>query len=891
MHACDARRGPGRRPRRGATPAGAELAGEPRPPRPPSSTRRSACSAVDALAHNAFDMLAAPAARRSASPASRCGCAACSTRCSQLPGYRGVLGLHARRGALARRDRRRRRGRLPDASTARRIAPARRRRELAARVTIMVDSLAQLDLIDAVVAPAKREDDPGLPRARRVVAVRVLGHVGVRRSPVHDRGGRARSLAQHIVARPGFALVGMMAYEAQIAGVGDRPAASRSTAAVDPLDADASIAELPSVGARRSRRCAQSPTSSSSTAAAPARSSRTHADASVTEIAAGSGLFGPHLFDGYSHFTPAPAAAFALSVVRRPAPDIATLLGGGWIASGPPAPDRLPQLVWPAGLSMRPREAAGEVQTPRHRTRCRGPRGRRPGLAAAHQGRRAQRAPQRVRRRRRRRRRRHRADLPRRGEGVPVSSDRRPCGATGRGRSPCAPARRASDPRRRASRAARGRAPRRATGCAVKAVGAGHSFTGIAAHRGRAARPRRSRRRARGRRRATARDPRRRHQPLPAARAARPPRPRAREHGRHRPADHRRGDLDRHPRHGCDASAASPPRSRALTLVTADRRAAARQRDRERRAAARRRARTRRPRRRRRGDAAVRAGVRCCTRSSVPSRSTRCSTTASSAATSADHFEFYWFPHTDHRADQDQHPAARRRAPEAARPVLALGRRRARRERRLRDALRRSAPRSRARCPPINRLAEQVLGRSRLHRCRPRGVRHEPRACGSARWSTRCRGTRCPPRCARSDELIDAQRLADLVPRRGARRRSRRHLAVDGIRSRHGLHRRAPLLPRGPRPYFRAVEAILRAHDGRPHWGKMHYRRPRNSRRCTRVSTTSSRCATGSIPQGCSPTPTSTVFWELRRDVPVRGVRSSLITRAETSLDRGFRSN
>jgi FAD/FMN-containing dehydrogenase len=23
--------------------------------------------------------------------------------------------------------------------------------------------------------------------------------------------------------------------------------------------------------------------------------------------------------------------------------------------------------------------------------------------------------------------------------------------------------------------------------------------------------------------------------------------------------------------------------------------------------------------------------------------------------------------------------------------------------------------------------------------------------------------------------------------------------------------------------YFRSVEAIMRAHDGRPHWGKMHY--------------------------------------------------------------------
>nr|HPG75332.1 amino acid deaminase/aldolase [Rhodoglobus sp.] len=91
---------------------------------------------------------------------------------------------------------------------------------------------------------------------------------------------------------------------------------------------------------------------------------RTSSDPSVTEIAAGSGLFGPHLFDGYSHFSPAPAAAFALSVVRKPTPEMATLLGGGWIASGPPAPDRMPQLAWPEGLSFIAREGAGEVQSP-----------------------------------------------------------------------------------------------------------------------------------------------------------------------------------------------------------------------------------------------------------------------------------------------------------------------------------------------------------------------------------------------------------------------------------------------------------------------------------------------------------------------------------------------
>lgn len=231
--------------------------------------------------------------------------------------------------------------------------------QLASRVTLMVDSLAQLDVIDAVVPPQQRARIRVCLELDASYRHPVLGHVGVRRSPVHSAADAA-ALAAQIVARPGFALVGMMAYEAQIAGVGNK---GPGKAAIRMMQ-KASAAEL------RERRGA---------AVAAVRQvaelefvngggtgslESTHADDSVTEIAAGSGLFGPLLFDGYAHFQPAPAASFALSVVRRPTPDIATVLGGGWIASGPPGQDRLPRPAWPEGLRMLPREEAGEVQTP-----------------------------------------------------------------------------------------------------------------------------------------------------------------------------------------------------------------------------------------------------------------------------------------------------------------------------------------------------------------------------------------------------------------------------------------------------------------------------------------------------------------------------------------------
>jgi D-serine deaminase-like pyridoxal phosphate-dependent protein len=86
-------------------------------------------------------------------------------------------------------------------------------------------------------------------------------------------------------------------------------------------------------------------------------------DPAVTEVTSGSGIYVPGLFDRYRSFTPRPALYFALPVVRRPAPGIATLFGGGYTASGQAGPSRLPSPVDRA-LSLIKTEGAGEVQTP-----------------------------------------------------------------------------------------------------------------------------------------------------------------------------------------------------------------------------------------------------------------------------------------------------------------------------------------------------------------------------------------------------------------------------------------------------------------------------------------------------------------------------------------------
>ena len=235
--------------------------------------------------------------------------------------------------------------------------------QLARRVTVMVDSVEHLDFIDSVLGSGKREPVRVCLELDASFHSKALGYIGVYRSPVRTVA-QGVALARTTVDRPGFELVGMMSYEAQIAGVTNEPPGRPLLGHTVRWAQKNSYSELLErrvkvVGAVRELAALEFVNGGGTGSI-----ERTAADPAITEVAAGSGLFGPHLFDGYRHFSPAPAAAFALPVVRKPRADMATLLGGGWIASGPTAPDRSPQLAWPAGLKYVDREGAGEVQTP-----------------------------------------------------------------------------------------------------------------------------------------------------------------------------------------------------------------------------------------------------------------------------------------------------------------------------------------------------------------------------------------------------------------------------------------------------------------------------------------------------------------------------------------------
>ncbi|MFE2854669.1 amino acid deaminase/aldolase [Streptomyces lavendulae] len=236
--------------------------------------------------------------------------------------------------------------------------------KLAAAVTVMVDDPAQLDLIEGARGGGAEEVRVCLELD---TALHLLGgrfRVGARRSPLREPGQLA-ALARGVQERPGFRVVGLMAYEGHIAGVGDdlagRPLRSRVIRLMQ-ATARRELAERRAEAVRAVR--AVVPDLEFVNGGGTGSVAETAAEDAVTEIAAGSGLYVPRLFDNYTSFRGRPAALFAQPVVRRPGVGVVTVLGGGYPASGAAGADRLPVPYLPAGLRYDPQEGAGEVQTP-----------------------------------------------------------------------------------------------------------------------------------------------------------------------------------------------------------------------------------------------------------------------------------------------------------------------------------------------------------------------------------------------------------------------------------------------------------------------------------------------------------------------------------------------
>jgi D-serine deaminase-like pyridoxal phosphate-dependent protein len=228
---------------------------------------------------------------------------------------------------------------------------------------VMVDCSEHLDAIESVLGGGAAPVRVCIELDAGWWALGGRIKVGPKRSPVHTVE-QAVELAREIERRGQVELAALMAYEGQIAGVGDRPPGRRLRgAAIRAMQrrSAAELAERRAGAVAAIREFAELPIVNGG---GTGSLELTGAEDAVTEIAAGSGFYAPTLFDSYSRFSLTPAAGFALSIVRKPSTGVATALGGGYLASGSGDPSRLPSPWLPVGLELDAEEGAGEVQTP-----------------------------------------------------------------------------------------------------------------------------------------------------------------------------------------------------------------------------------------------------------------------------------------------------------------------------------------------------------------------------------------------------------------------------------------------------------------------------------------------------------------------------------------------
>jgi D-serine deaminase-like pyridoxal phosphate-dependent protein len=229
---------------------------------------------------------------------------------------------------------------------------------------IMVDSTEHLDLIDEAVPTVKQPLRVCIDLDASWWLALGKVRIGAKRTPVHHPA-QARALAERIVDHPKTTLVGIMCYEGHIAGTADvvpnNPIKTRAIAGMQ----RASYEELKT---RRAEAVARVEVVAGKlefvNAGGTGDLEKVAGEPAMTEATAGSGFYAPTLFDNYSSFSLEPAAMFALPVCRRPGTGYVTALGGGYLASGSGAKDRMPSPYLPTGLKLDPLEGTGEVQTP-----------------------------------------------------------------------------------------------------------------------------------------------------------------------------------------------------------------------------------------------------------------------------------------------------------------------------------------------------------------------------------------------------------------------------------------------------------------------------------------------------------------------------------------------
>ncbi|MDD1503154.1 amino acid deaminase/aldolase [Lysinibacillus sp. CNPSo 3705] len=190
-----------------------------------------------------------------------------------------------------------------------------------------------------------------------------LLYFGTKRSSLHSLESLTPFL-DYIKNQEFIKVVGAMGYEAQIAGVGNRPvnAVKGKFIEVMQLQAKKQVTQFRRLAIAHIK--AYFPSLHFVNGGGSGSMAYTAQQKEITEITVGSAFYAPALFDQFTHLQLEKAAGFALSVTRKPERNIVVCHGGGYTASGAISADRLPVFYEPTFFSYLSLEGAGEVQTP-----------------------------------------------------------------------------------------------------------------------------------------------------------------------------------------------------------------------------------------------------------------------------------------------------------------------------------------------------------------------------------------------------------------------------------------------------------------------------------------------------------------------------------------------
>lgn len=230
-------------------------------------------------------------------------------------------------------------------------------------ITLMVDSIHQVQIIDQLA----KEQNIKIKLCLDIDLSTKFGslHFGVRRSPIKNLKS-SLMFARELKKYSNVTLVGIMGYEAQIAGVPDKSPAKNFL-----FNFIIRFLKKRSIKTIKNRREAIVKALKDEgfeftfiNGGGTGSVESTGNEELVTEVTVGSGFYSPKLFDYYNAFHHKPALFYALEVTRIPTENIYTCHGGGYVASGSLGIDKIPQPYLPVGSKLLVNELAGEVQTP-----------------------------------------------------------------------------------------------------------------------------------------------------------------------------------------------------------------------------------------------------------------------------------------------------------------------------------------------------------------------------------------------------------------------------------------------------------------------------------------------------------------------------------------------